>query len=132
MSIRNGYIDFYHKNGRLFKFDKNGFQTHIKYAAVIKKNKKDYLTETELSSYDLLNNFAVNYKRIKENCKNYAGIEGIGVSDLYSQHSYLSNSNIIVLDIEVSFKSNDENKKQDKIDILLFNKKTKTLGSTMK
>ncbi|WP_457617562.1 hypothetical protein [Lutibacter sp.] len=127
MSIRNDYIDFYHKNGRLFKFDKNGFQTHIKYAAVIKKNKKDYLTETELGSYDLSNNFTENYNRIKENCKNYAGIEGIGVSDLYSQHSYLSNSNIIVLDIEVSFKSNDENKKQDKIDILLFNKKTKTL-----
>jgi len=46
---------------------------------------------------------------------------------IYNQHSYLSKSDIVVLDIEVSFKSNDENKKQDRIDILLFNKKTKTL-----
>jgi len=127
MSIRNGYLGFYHKGGRLFKFDKNGFQTHIKYAAVIKKDNKDYLTETELDLYDLSVDFVENYTRIKENCKNYAGIEGIGVSDLYSQHSYLSKSDIIVLDIEVSFKSNDKDKTQDKIDILLFNKKTKTL-----
>ncbi len=47
MAIRNGYIDFYHKGGRLFKFDKKGFQTHIKYAAVIEKDKKDYLTQDE-------------------------------------------------------------------------------------
>ncbi len=33
----------------------------------------------------------------------------------------------MVLDIEVSFKSNNEDKKQDRIDILLFNKRTKTL-----
>jgi len=127
MTIRNGYLSFYHKGGRLFKFDKNGFQTHIKYAAVIKKDNKDYLTETELDSYDLSIDFAKNYTRIKENCEKYVGIEGVGVSDLYRQHSYLSESDIIVLDIEVSFKSNDKDKTQDKIDILLFNKNTKTL-----
>lgn len=127
MTIRNGYLDFYHKGGRLFKFDKNGFQTHIKYAAVIQKQDKDYLTQNEIAEYRMSIKFDDTYKRIKENCGNYAGIEAIGVSDLYSQHSYLSKSDIVVLDIEISFKYSVENKKQDRIDILLFNKNTKTL-----
>lgn len=127
MAIRNGYLDFYHKGGRLFKFDKNGFQTHIKYASVIEKQNKDYLTQSEIGKYKTSIEFDKSYSRIKENCGNYAGIEAIGVANLYSQHSYMSKSDIVVLDVEVSFKSNNKDKKQDRIDILLFNKKTKTL-----
>lgn len=127
MAIRNGYLDFYNKGGRLFKFDKNGFQTHIKYAAVIEKDKDDYLTQNQLGKYKLSIDFMKSYERIKENCANYSGKEALGVSHLYHNYSYLSNSKIVVLDIEASFKSNDKDKKQDRIDILLFNKKTKTL-----
>jgi hypothetical protein len=34
---------------------------------------------------------------------------------------------VVVLDIEVAFRSDDENKKQDRIDIVLFNKNTRTI-----
>ena len=121
-AIRDNRIDLYHKGGKLFTYDKNGFKTHLKYASVITANGKDYLTESELSAYKLASDFETNYERIKENCSNYSGIEASGVSDLYHKHSYLSNSNVIVLDIEISFESLNEEKHQDRIDILLFNK----------
>jgi len=127
LAIRNNRIDLYHKGGRLFYFDINGFKTHLKYASVITANGRDYLTESELSDYRLASDFESNYQRIKENCSNYSGIEALGVSDLYHKHSYLSDSNVVVLDIEVSFESLNKQKKQDRIDILLYNKDTQTL-----
>jgi hypothetical protein len=126
-AIRNNQIDFYYKGGRLFNFDKFGFKTHLKYASVIKSNGKDYLTEKELVNYKLASDFDTNYLRIKENCSNYSGVESKGVSEIYHKHSYLSNSNVVVLDIEVSFQSIDELDKHDRIDILLYNKSKRTL-----
>lgn len=127
LAIRDNKIGFYHKGGLLFSFDKFGYKTHIKYAAVIPSNGRDYLTEAELSEHKLSPDFESNYSRIKENCSKYSGIEDDTVSKIYHKHSYLSNSEIVILDIEVSFKSFDEEKYQDRIDILLFNKKTQTL-----
>jgi len=126
-TIRNNQIDFYHKGGRLFCFDNSGFKTHLKYASVITPKRKDYLTETELSTYKLASNFEANYSRIKENCKKYSGIEALGVSNIYHKNSYLSNNNVVVLDIEISFESLNKENKQDRIDILFFNKSTRTL-----
>ena len=99
----------------------------MKYASVIKSNGKDYLTEKELVNYKLASDFDTNYLRIKENCSNYSGVESKGVSEIYHKHSYLSNSNVVVLDIEVSFQSIDELDKHDRIDILLYNKSKRTL-----
>ena len=131
LTIRDNYLDFYHKGGRLFKFDNSGFQTHIKYASVIPKSGKDYLTEAELSipnpKYKLASDFKTNYPRIKENCSNYSGVEAFGVSQLYHKYSYLSDSNIVVLDIEVSFQSLTDEKKQDRVNVLLYNQETQTL-----
>lgn len=127
LAIRNNQVDLYHKGGRLFCFDRNGFKTHLKYASVITANGRDYLTESELSGYRLASNFETNYQRIKENCSNYSGVEALGVSDLYHKYSYLSNRNVVVLDIEVSFESLDEQNKQDRMDILLYNKDSQTL-----
>ena len=127
LTIRDNLIDFYHKGGRLFSFGRQGFKTHLKYASVISTNGKDYLTESELSDYKLAADFKSNYHRIKENCSNYSGIEAGGVSALYHKHSYLSDNNIIVLDIEVSFESFNEENTQDRIDILLYKKDTQTL-----
>lgn len=123
LAIRNGYIDFYYKGGRLFKFDKNGFQTHIKYAAVIPKSGDDYITDKK----SFVSDFESHYERIKENCANYSGLEASGVSSLYHKYSYLSKNPIVVLDIEVSFKALNLDKKLDRIDLLLYNKETKTL-----
>lgn len=126
-AIRKNNIDCYHKGGRLFHFEeKSGFKTHIKYASVIDNTDKDYLTENELAKKTLISDFSTNFERIKENCALYSGVEAKGVSAIYHKHSYLSKSNIVVLDIEISFESLRENN-QDRIDILLFNKETKTL-----
>lgn len=138
MAIRDNKIGFYHKGGLLFSFDKkNGFRTHIKYASVIESDGKDYLNENDLKNYKLLSEFESSYTRIKENCSKYSGVEASGVSEIYHGHSYISTTDdVIVLDIEVSFNTdnllsndpiNDKQKKQDRIDILLYKKSTKTL-----
>lgn len=106
--IRNNMIDFYYKGGRLFKYDNDGFHTHIKYAAVIERNSRDYLTERELGNYQLATDFSKNYSRIKENCSIYSGVESNGVSEIYHRHSYVGrDKGIVILDIEVSLKSID-------------------------
>jgi len=128
LAIRDNEIDFYYKGGRLFNFTNSGFKTHIKYASVISAKGKDYLTENELTNYRLASDFETDYNRIKENCSNYSGVENAGISELYHRHSYLSYmDNVIVLDIEVSFESLSKEKKQDRIDILLFNKEKQIL-----
>ena len=127
LSNRNNNIALYYKGGKLFSFNGDDYSTHIKYAAVIESKEKNYLTETELRIHKLSSNFEINYDRIKENCKLYSGVEATGVSQIYNKHSYLSDENIIVLDVEVSFKSNTVDNGQDRIDLLLFNKETKTL-----
>ena len=126
LAIRDNRFDLYHKGGKLFSYDKSGFKTHLKYASVITAS-ENYLTESELSAYKLASDFETNYKRIKENCSNYSGLEASGVSGLYHKHSYLSNSNVLVLDIEISFESLNEKNNQDRIDILLYNRDSKTL-----
>ena len=127
LAVRDNRFDLYCNGGRLFRYDSRGFETHIKYASVITPNGKDYLTESELSKCSLAADFENNYKRIKENCSKYSGVEAAGISALYHKHSYLSNSNVIVLDIEISLESQDEERSQDRIDILLLNQETKTL-----
>ena len=100
---------------------------HLKYAAVIDDDKNNYLTESQLNNYSLITNFNANYQRIKENCGNYSGVEASGVSEIYHKHSYLAKSNIVVLDIEVSFKSKNVDKHQERIDLLLYDIENQTL-----
>lgn len=130
-AIRNEVIDFYHKGGRLFSYDKEGFKTHIKYASAYKKHPKSYITESMLRGLETIKNFTDGYNRIKENCSLYSGVESQGVSKIYENYSFASikskNSPIVVLDIEVSFESIDENRLQDRIDVLLFEKEENRL-----
>jgi len=130
-AIRNGYIEFYYAGGCLFSF-KNKFSTNIKYASVFKKTGSgDYISEDKLMHTDKINNFIEGYERIKENCSHYAKEEAMGVSSIYSKYSYANNkaTDIVVLDIEVSFKSLIPEKElnKDRIDLLIFNKDNKTL-----
>lgn len=125
--IRSERIDFYHKGGKLFTFDKDGFKTHIKYASVY-KSKEDYISESKIASLERIASFVDGYARIKENCSLYAGVESSGISYIYSDYSYAASmSEIVVLDIEVSLESLDTDKNQDRIDILLFDKQKKQL-----
>jgi len=126
-AIRKDRMDFYHKGGKLFTFDKDGFKTHIKYASVY-KSKDDYVSESKIKSLGRITNFIDVYARIKENCAKYSGIESSGVSCLYSKYSYVaSKSEVVVLDIEVSLESLNPDKNQDRIDILLLDKNKKRL-----
>jgi hypothetical protein len=138
-AIRDNRIDFYHKGGRLFSFG-NGkqFQTHKKYASVILYYEGDadangniYENQMQKTEVRAMRNFLEGYQRIKENCSQYSGVEAQGVSQIYGKFSYANEdcqSQVVVLDIEVSFKSQDNDYiTQDRIDLLLFNKKTKTL-----
>ena len=134
-AIRNNYIDFYYKGGRLFHFD-GKFSTHIKYASVLTKdNSSDYVYDENLKSLKKITNFVEGYERIKENCWNYnPSLESLGVSELYkfSTASEQNKKSIIkLLDIEITFSNKTQNdieefrnikqKKTDRIDILLFN-----------
>lgn len=126
-AIRTERMDFYHKGGKLFTFDKDGFKTHIKYASVY-KSKDDYVSESKIMGLERITSFVDGYARIKENCSLYSGSESAGVADIYSRYSYvISRSSAVVLDIEVSLKSLDPSKKQDRIDILLLDKNKKRL-----
>jgi len=130
-AIRNNRIDFYSNGGKLFSYDKSrGFTTHRKYASVIMEGdiKGDYINLHDLKKCKLIKDFELGYDRIKELCGLYSGIESQGVSRLYNRFSHSKNkrkSKIVVLDIEISFKS--EEKIQDRIDLLLFNTENKNL-----
>lgn len=140
-AFRNNTLDFYYKGGNAFKFKEGKFSTHIKYAAVLHGHNKPYINEAELKDAKLIMDFMTGYDGIKENCSLYSGVEAAGVSKLFSKSSYAlqkSNSgmpNIVVLDIEVSLKaldevgadSQDKQRTQDRIDLLLYNKEKRTL-----
>jgi hypothetical protein len=129
LALRKNSVAFYHRGGRIFLYDLKKFHTHIKYASVIPKQGTDYITENQLSTgqYKLISNFEEKYTHIKENCMLYSRIEDLGVSHLYNKHSYLSNSNVVVLDIEIAFSAQNHAQFQDRIDLLLFNKEKKSL-----
>ncbi len=134
-AIRNNYIDFYYKGGRLFQYTRNSiFKTHYKFASVISNENRQYLSERELTSCRLIKDFSQNYSRIKENCANYSGVESIGVANLYSRYSVFNkDSKIVVLDIEISLSTDysdadtESKRKSDRIDLLLYNTDEKIL-----
>lgn len=129
-AIRNEYIDFYFNGGRIFKYEKD-FETHIKYASVF-KSKSDYIIEDDLKEIGIIKNFAEGYENIKKNCSLYSGDEAKGVSEIYNEFSCAKkiNSDIVVIDIEIALSSNNEfteDKKRNRIDLLLYNQKERKL-----
>jgi len=126
LAIRGNAISFYHKGGKLFEFGNNEFKTHKKYASVI-KSENVYIAESELLQLKIVSDFADEYGEIQKNCSKHSGSEAIGVSDIYHKHSYLSGKKIVVLDIEISMEAQEDDRNQDRIDLLLFDTNTGTL-----
>jgi hypothetical protein len=126
-AVRGGYMSFYHKGGSLFKYAQNGFSTHIKYAFVPEKS-DNYVTEDYLLNLKPVS-FLDGYGQIKKNCKNYAGDEAEGVSELFifSPMHGGEKQRYYLIDIEVAFESNNEDKKTDQIDILLYDNEERKL-----
>ena len=130
-AIRNEIIDFYYGGQRLFNYrcKSNVFSTNIKFASVY-DFKGDYISEKGLKSLKPIDQFGTpdTYKRIKENCSVFSGVETSGVSKVYSKWSILNEKNksdICILDIEISFEKEDIGR--DQIDLLVYNKKEKKL-----
>jgi hypothetical protein len=137
-AIRDNSIDFYYRGGRLFRFDKNGFETHVKYASVYHHKDEDYVSERNLGKM-VVKDFSESYRRIKENCGKYTSVEPDGVSKLYRFSPFVSKpSRHVLLDVEVSLKKTSDEKEEkgsecpledkarsrmDRIDILLYDTK---------
>lgn len=126
-AIRVGRMDFYHKGGKLFRYD-GEFRTHKKYASTIKSD-SDYVSESDLQNkVEIVKSFSTGYEQIKENCSLYSGPEAQGVSRIYHKSPFTNGDlTVVVLDIEISFQARTEDRSQDRIDILLFNKATQRL-----
>lgn len=127
-ALRNNEVDFYYAGGKLFSF-KSEFQTHHKYAAVLDTG-KTYLTESTLKSALPIRDFSKAYDAIKDNCESRAGVEASGVAALYAEHSYARNkhrSGPVLLDIEVQFPTESVKLKRDRVDLLLYIPKSRTL-----
>lgn len=127
-AIRDNAVDFYYGGGRLFRFERNTFKTHIKYATVI-EGRGQYISEKQLENASLSTNFCVSYEAIKKNCALYAGSEAAGLSHVLKSGSFTQSPcpNIVVLDVEISFQSGDAEKQHDRIDLLLFDTQNKVL-----
>ncbi|GAB6081913.1 hypothetical protein JCM30471_08270 [Desulfuromonas carbonis] len=141
-SIRRNRIDFYYGGGKLFSFT-DSFSTHIKYASAL-TYRRPYITENDLQNAIPIQNFLAGYETIKANCRLYSGIEAEAVSRLYANSSpFGKEANVVILDIEVSLRRQDETDseqdswespdrttrraRQDRIDLLFFDKNSKTL-----
>jgi len=123
MAFREKAIDFYYGGSRLFKYDKNGFSSHKKFCYNADIN-NDYINLSKINEIKPITDISKNYKLIKERAKLYAGIEGEGVARLYKYNFLKDDSDVIVLDVEIAFYEDEE---KNRIDLLLFNKKTKEL-----
>ena len=131
-ALRNNRIDFYFKGGKLFSFNSNGLSTHIKYATTPEDAIGNYVTENKFSEKcgNSIKSFVSDYNKIKTNCELYSkGSEAAYVSYLYSKYSFANSAtDIVVLDIEISLEADeDENRNQDRIDILLYSKSDRAL-----
>ena len=131
-AIRNNEIHFYYKGGRLFKYTSSGFASNIKYAFVCKTCYKDDIYENDLQNEKLkpVKNFIEGYKDIKDCCGKYnEHTESAGVAELYKKYSYFNSNpdDTIILDIEASLDSFDEEKSRDRFDIVLLNKGTNSI-----
>ena len=126
-AIRVERVDFYHKGGKIFSY-RDGFRTHKKYASAIRAN-SDYISESDLQKKaQVITDFCDGYEQIKENCSLHSGVEAEGVSRVYHKYPFTNHdSGVVVLDIEISFEAKSEERSQDRIDILLFNKTTQQL-----
>lgn len=122
MAFRSNEIHFYYGGSKLFGYTKNGFESHRKFCFNADIN-KEYIQLNTLNSISPIMDLGKNYKLIKENAKNYAGIEAMGVSDLY-KFNFLTQNDFILLDTEIALYDDGS---KDRIDLLLFNIKDKEL-----
>lgn len=129
-AIRQEQVDFYYQGSRIFSFDRGGFRTHTKYAAVFESGERtiDEIRESDLAHIRPIHDFTSGYPAMKKLCALYAGVEAQGVSAIYSRFpSVLASCDrpVVVLDIEASFDAtaigdNGSESVQDRMDLVLL------------
>lgn len=125
-AFRGNQIHFYFKGRKLFGFSSRGFQTNIAFLAAFDNRPSGEVKESSLSKLVLCSTFADGYGQIKKNIELYVQPESREVAELCQQHSICRDNSgpIVVLDVELSLESDDEDRKQDRIDLVLFNMQT--------
>ena len=138
-AIRNEYISFYYAKNSLFKYDSQGFSTHIKYGFVPEGKDDCYIFQDDLVSISSSKDFISSYDKIKEKCMLYAGDEAAGVASLFnfSAAKLPQPSRYSLVDTEITFstKKNErewdfrpgQKHKTDQIDVLLYDNEKKLL-----
>ena len=129
-AIRGRKIDFYLKGRKLFSFTGQGFKSNIAYLAAFQNRPNGEITEEVFVNLQVCESFEDGNTQIKKNISLYEQPESGGVFKLCKTHScFMDNfaGPIGVLDIELSLEANDEERSQDRIDLVLFHCETRQL-----
>lgn len=129
-AIRKKKIDFYHVGRKLFSFDGKRFRSNIAYLVAYQNAPNGEVTEPAFKELKLCESFYEGYPQIKKNTKLYAEPESEQVARMWNSHSCFKKSNsgpIVVLDIELSLKALDEDRNQDRIDLVLLHLKERRI-----
>ena len=145
-AIRGGYICFYHKGSRLFKYDDQGFTTHVKFGFVPRGNNSCDIRESDLEKKTVIDTFYAGYDEIKARAALYAGPEAAAVSRLHQFSPFnknrKDNPQYALLDAEVAFDARKDGeadaeigqkpaagrkRTSDRIDIMLYDTQARGL-----
>lgn len=122
-AIRKSKIDFYHAGCKLFSFNGSEFRSNVAYLVGFERKLTGEVSERALAELRALSSFKDGYSQIKENTKRHSQPESKQVADLWKKHSCCRKElgEISVLDIELSLDARDDDRSQDRIDLILFN-----------
>ncbi len=134
-AIRKKKIDFYFLGQKICSFTSNRFQANVAYLAAFQNRPKDEVTEEQFRELHVCHSFKDGYTQIKKNMRLFHKPESGGLSKLCKKHSFYKadSGQIGVFDIELSLEANGDeeaqvrNGRQDRIDLVLFNKDSKRL-----
>lgn len=129
-AIRQKTIDFYYVGRKLCTYRNGTFQTNIAYLAAFQDRPNGEVSEEAFSRLVVCRSFREAYTQIKKNMTLHEQPESGSVFCLCKSHSCVRTPTpcpIVVLDIELSLKALDETRKQDRIDLVLFNIKERQI-----
>ncbi len=122
-AIRVRKIDFYSRGRKLCSFNGKSFQANVAYLAAFQDRPSGEVTEEAFGRLKLCTSFLDGYEQIKKNITLHEQPESGGVSELCESHSCYAGGfagPIGVFDIELSLEASDEDRSQDRLDLVLF------------
>lgn len=129
-AIRSHKIDFYLRGRKLCSFNGKTFQANVSYLAAFQNRPNGEITEDQFAQLRVCGSFEDGYEQIKKNIVLFEQPESGGVFQLCRRHSFYKTDfvgPIGVLDIEVSLEAEDEERSQDRMDLVLYHKERRQL-----